>query len=119
MRIFIKRNSIIVMLLMIMNIFVCTAHGDSRERFSAYAEVNASRLNVRNIPTVNGSEVIGQLDDNTAVNVIERYRENNNASEWWYYVKASNGIEGWVSGKYLEISDSSTPTQLQKNTQTV
>ena len=75
-------------------------------------------MNVRNIPTAKkdtGSEVVGQLDEDTVVNITERYQEDYDASEW-FYVKASNGIEGWVSGKYIIISDSCPPPIAKKDT---
>ncbi len=113
----IKKFFIIIMSLMIMNVSIGLTFGYIREQFSAYARVSTRLLNVRNIPTAkkgSGSEVIGRLDEDTVVNVTERYQEDYDAPEW-YYVEASNGIKGWVSGKYIEISDSSPPTSTAEN----
>ncbi len=120
MRNLIKRISLLAVSLMIVNIFVGLAHGELRERLSAYGRVNTQRLNVRNIPTAkkgSGSEVVGQLDEDDVLNVTERYQEDYDAPEW-YRVESSNGIEGWVSGKYIIISDSGPP-QLQKKIQII
>lgn len=95
-------------LLITASLSVSLAYGASREEFSAYGRVSAELLNVRNMPTAKGSEVIGQFEEGAIVSVVERYRSDNNTSEW-YHVKASDGTEGWVSEKYIEISDSKYP----------
>jgi len=84
------------MLFIIINVSVGLASGALREQISAYGRVNTQLLNVRNIPTAekgSGSEVIGQLDEDTVINITERYQEDYDAPEW-YYIEASNGIEG-------------------------
>lgn len=58
--------------------------------------IDADTLNVRNLPTVNGSEVVGQLKKGMSVKpTLKAFDENGTR---WYYVPDKNG---WISGNYV------------------
>ena len=52
--------------------------------------------NVRNIPTVVGSTVLGEVEESTVVRL-----RLHNADSSWYVVEAPNGLVGWVTATLL------------------
>ena len=58
-------------------------------------------LNIRNIPSLTGSKVVGRADRYENVTVLEIFAEEERD---WYKVRTSDYVEGWASGKYVRIS---------------
>ena len=58
-------------------------------------KVTASVLNVRSGVGTQHS-VVGKLNKDTTISLLEKF-------EGWYKVKLSNGIEGWISGAYVQV----------------
>jgi len=70
-----------------------------------FSIINASKVNVRNEPTVKNSKIITKLDFGDEVEVIAKtkkvYEVNGYGSDYWYYIKRKE-ISGWVFGKLLK-----------------
>ena len=66
----------------------------------------SSELNVRNIPSVKGSTVVDKLNNGFYIEHVLEVFATENVD--WYHVRYLNGgwTEGWVSGKYINITDS-------------
>lgn len=62
----------------------------------AYLIVDTGRLNVRNIPTVNGSDVLTKISDGETFAIVGR-----NADSSWWQINA-NGLIGWVSAPFVD-----------------
>ncbi len=66
----------------------------------AIATVSAFRLNVRDFPSATGSNVV------TRINRFEQYqivgRTNDSV---WYQIQLANGATGWVSGRFITITN--------------
>lgn len=68
------------------------------------------KLNLRNIPSINGSVVVEKLDGGTAFTAYEIFAVD---TMDWYRISTTEGKEGWLSGKYIQLASSvrtSTPT---------
>ena len=61
---------------------------------------SSSFLNLRNIPSVKGSQVVDKLDDEQQITAYEVFAGD---TIDWYKVRTNYGTEGWVSGKYIKI----------------
>ena len=61
---------------------------------------SSSFLNLRNIPSVKGSQVVDKLDDEQQITAYEVFAGD---TIDWYKVRTNYGAEGWVSGKYIRI----------------
>ena len=62
----------------------------------AYLIVDTGRLNVRNIPTVNGSDILTKISDGQNFAIVGR-----NADSTWWQINA-NGLIGWVSAPFVD-----------------
>ena len=65
-----------------------------------YTDTSDDQLNLRNIPSVQGSQVVDKLDSGTALTAYEVFAGD---TVDWYRVRTNYGTEGWVSGKYIEL----------------
>ena len=65
-----------------------------------YTDTSDDPLNLRNIPSVQGSQVVDKLDSGTALTAYEVFAGD---TVDWYRVRTNYGTEGWVSGKYIEL----------------
>ena len=65
--------------------------------------VNTERLNVRNIPALNSSQIVAKLNEDEFISIYEIFATEERD---WYYIKRYN-VEGWVSGKYINLGYSS------------
>lgn len=65
----------------------------------ATAIVITGLLNVRNIPDPVGGDILTKIPRGTVVSVIGRLADNS-----WYQVQ-TNGITGWLSGRYVAVSN--------------
>lgn len=63
------------------------------------AVVTAGRLNVRNFPDARTGEILTKINQNEVYSVIGR----NSNDSWW--LLDVNGIKGWASGAYLNVSN--------------
>lgn len=70
----------------------------SSNRDQPLAIVLANRLNVRDKPSVLTGDVVTQVTRNEALSVIGRTAD----SQWWRIF--ANGITGWVSGQWVDVS---------------
>ena len=62
----------------------------------------SSFLNLRNIPAIEGSQVVEKLDNGERFTAYEIFAGD---TMDWYRIKTSySGNEGWVSGKYIELN---------------
>lgn len=66
---------------------------------AAATVIGASRLNVRDLPAVSGSNVLTKINRNEAYPVVGR----NSDSSWWQI--NVNGIVGWAYGRYLSVAN--------------
>ena len=73
-----------------------------RQNLPAHGEVTTREdsLNLRNVPTVKGSQVVEKLDSGTPFTAYERFAGD---TVDWYRIRTEYGDEGWVSGKYIEL----------------
>ena len=67
---------------------------------SGYVTTREDSLNLRNIPTVKGSQVVEKLDSGTYFTAYEAFAGD---TIDWYRIRTTEGDEGWVSGKYIEL----------------
>ena len=67
---------------------------------SGYVTTREDSLNLRNIPTVKGSQVVEKLDSGTYFTAYEVFAGD---TIDWYRIRTTEGDEGWVSGKYIEL----------------
>ena len=67
---------------------------------SGYVTTREDTLNLRNIPTVKGSQVVEKLDSGTYFTAYEVFAGD---TIDWYRIRTTEGDEGWVSGKYIEL----------------
>lgn len=63
------------------------------------AVVTAGRLNVRNLPTAQGSEILTKINRDEIYPVIGR-----NSNDSWWLIDVY-GLKGWVSGAYVTVSN--------------
>ncbi|MBI4396981.1 MAG: SH3 domain-containing protein [Elusimicrobia bacterium] len=85
------------------------------------AESKVSRLRVRAAASL-GSEVVGFLAKKEPVDIVEKSTFTSTVEgqeEPWYRVKSATGVQGWVFGRYLAITQggplepASTPASAQ------
>ena len=57
-------------------------------------------LNIRNIPSLKSSKVVSKIDEGENITILEIFAGERRD---WYYVKTKDGVEGWASGKYIEL----------------
>ena len=69
---------------------------------SGYVTTREDSLNLRNIPTVKGSQVVEKLDSGTYFTAYEVFAGD---TIDWYRIRTTEGDEGWVSGKYIELTN--------------
>ena len=67
---------------------------------TGYVATRDDKLNLRNIPSVKGSVVVEKLDGGMAFTAYEIFAGD---TIDWYRIRTTNGLEGWVSGKYINI----------------
>lgn len=67
------------------------------------ATVLAGRLNVRDAPSVVTGNVITQVTRNDTLTVVGRTAD----SSWWQVI-ATNGVTGWVSGRWVDVINAGT-----------
>ncbi|WP_096190296.1 peptidoglycan-binding protein [Evansella halocellulosilytica] len=78
---------------------------------SVEATVTASSLNVRSIPWLNPTTLIGSYSQNTTVNIIGyntdvRYDPQGDGVYSYRWFRVSDGnLEGWVSAQYLDYDE--------------
>ena len=68
---------------------------------SGYVTTREDSLNLRNIPTVKGSQVVEKLNSGTYFTAYEVFAGD---TIDWYRIRTTEGDEGWVSGKYIELN---------------
>lgn len=59
-------------------------------------------LNVRDMPSLENSQVVETLDPETPLTAYEIFAEEERD---WYRVRTDSGIAGWVSGKYIQLGN--------------
>ncbi|WP_300276817.1 C40 family peptidase [Peptacetobacter sp.] len=81
-----------------------TSSQEESEIISGNLKINVSSgLNVRKGPGTNYS-VIGSLSGGSIVKAKEK-------SNGWYKIETANGVEGWISGKYVSSTNESGNSQ--------
>ncbi len=63
---------------------------------------SSSFLNLRNIPAIEGSQVVEKLDNRTYFMAYEIFAGD--TIDWYRVKPVSSNREGWVSGKYIELN---------------
>lgn len=63
---------------------------------------SSSFLNLRNIPAIEGSQVVEKLDNRTYFMAYEIFAGD--TIDWYRVKPVSSNVEGWVSGKYIELN---------------
>lgn len=74
-----------------------TAYPDSEQVAALVKIINALTLRLRGADSTN-SAVLGAVKKNETYTVLEK-------KNGWYKIKAKNGKEGWISGKYASEDD--------------
>lgn len=67
---------------------------------SGYVTTREDTLNLRNIPTVKGSQIIEKLDSGTYFTAYEVFAGD---TIDWYRIRTTEGDEGWVSGRFIQL----------------
>lgn len=67
---------------------------------SGYVTTHEDTLNLRNIPTIKGSSVVKKLDSGTYFTTYEIFAGN---TIDWYRIRTTEGDEGWVSGRFINL----------------
>ena len=75
-----------------------------KKSLPATGEVNTIKLNVRDIPSLQSSKVIEQLDSGEFVLVHNIFAEEKRD---WYHIKTKNYRDGWVAAKHIRIYENS------------
>ena len=84
-------------------LFIFTACTDSSDHYRPNRWVHAQKANLRTDPLLLTS-VIEILDQNTPLQVLTKSKQKvriASQSDYWYFVRLTNGIEGWIYGAAL------------------
>src|SRR4051794_22498161 len=85
--------------------------GSSQNSYGSNASgtlyINAEGANFRSAPFINGSRVFSVLKRNSPLKVI--YKSSYSDSGSWYFVRDTNGREGWVSARVVSKNKTMTP----------
>jgi len=79
--------------------------------------INDNNLRIRSEPSTD-AEILGKLNKDDYVTILKKTKERENVNkEWdyWYKIKTSENITGWVFGRYIYILQPNEPLEFTNN----
>ena len=70
------------------------------DHLTGYVKISDGYLNVRSIPSLKHSKVVGRAYENEGVWATDIFVEKERD---WYYVNTDGDIKGWISGKWVNL----------------